>query len=324
LEVFLTEKIKNIISAKQKSTIFKYMSKLLWCLILSFISLHTFGQEGMITYPDRKIYYRTYGTGKPLLIINGGPGMNSNGFIDLAKKLSFGRQTIIYDQRGTGKSFLPEINSTTITMALMVSDLEELRKHLKIEKWSILGHSFGGMLASYYASIHPNQVEKLILSSSGGIDLELQSYASSIINSRLSTTERIALASWNEKIANGDTSFKARLQRGLNLAPAYVYNKKNIPIIAQRLTEGNSTINGLVWQDLQKINFNCAEKLKSFTQPVLIIQGKQDIVLEKTALKANRAFKNSKVVLLKNCVHYGWLDSPEVYFKEINGFLADG
>jgi proline iminopeptidase len=324
LEVFLTEKLKNIISAKQKSTIFNDMFKYLCCLILSFTSLHTFAEEGLITTNDGKIYYRTYGTGKPLLIINGGPGMNSNGFVALAKELSSGHQTIIFDQRGTGKSILPQLNSTTITMDLMVGDIEKLRKHLKLEKWIVLGHSFGGMLASYYATIHPNRIEKLILSSSGGIDLELLDYASTVINSKLSTTERTALARWNEKIANGDTTFQTRLQRGLNLAPAYVFNRKNIPIVAQRLTEGNSTINLLVWQDLRKINFNCGEKLNSFTPPVLIIQGKQDIVLEKTALKAARAFKNAKTVLVSNCVHYGWLDNPTVYFKEIFGFIGNG
>jgi proline iminopeptidase len=279
-------------------------------------------QEGFVKTNDHQLYYRTYGKGKPLLIINGGPGMNSNGFVDLAKRLSNQRQTIIYDQRGTGKSTLPQLNNTTISMDLMVADLEQLRKHLKFEKWSILGHSFGGMLASYYASIYPNRIEKLVLSSSGGIDLGLQSYAGTEINSRLSAQERAQLAYWNNKISNGDTSFHARLQRGLNLAPAYVYNKTNVPIIAKRLTEGNSTINSLVWADLQRIGFNCAEKLKSCNAPVLIIQGKQDIVLAKTALKSKSAFKNSKLMLLDHCVHYGWLDQPKLYFEAIEGFLG--
>jgi len=64
------------------------------------------------------------------------------------------------------------------------------------------------------------------------------------------------------------------LHRGLALAPAYVYNRKNIPAIAARLTQGNSIVNGLVWQDLQKIKFDCKNKLSQFNKPVLIIQGK--------------------------------------------------
>lgn len=58
------------------------------------------------------------------MIINGGPGMNSTGFVDLAKRLSKSNQVIIYDQRGNGKSTLVLINKSTVTMDLMIKDLE--------------------------------------------------------------------------------------------------------------------------------------------------------------------------------------------------------
>jgi proline iminopeptidase len=94
-------------------------------------------------------------------------------------------------------------------------------------------------------------------------------------------------------------------------------------VIAERLTQGNTTILGLVWQDLQKINFDCSEKLSSFNKPVLIIQGKQDIIEEKTALKEHSVFKNSKLVLMDKCVHYGWLDRPDIYYKEVEKFIKN-
>ena len=298
------------------------MKNLFACFFITVFHITVFAQtEGYIQSSDSKIYYRTFGTGKPLLIINGGPGMNSDGFIDLAKTLSKNNETIIYDQRGTGKSTLQKLDTSTITMKLMVEDIESLRVHLKIKKWTILGHSFGGMLASYYASLYPENIESLILSSSGGIDLELLSYVSRKLNARLSSQEMDSLNYWNKKISEGDTSYYARLHRGLALAPAYVYNRKNIPAIAERLTQGNSIINGLVWQDLQKIKFDCKSKLSDFNKPVLIIQGKQDIIKEETALKEHQILKTSKLVLLDNCVHYGWLDRPDEYFPEIEKFM---
>lgn len=268
------------------------------------------------------IYYRTFGSGKPLLIINGGPGMNSNGFEELAIKLSKNNQTIIYDQRGTGKSILKKLDSTTITMDLMIEDMERLRKELNIEKWSILGHSFGGMLASYYATKYPKNIDKLILSSSGGIDLGLLNYVGESINSKLSKVELDSLAYWNKKIEAGDTSHSTRLGRGRSLAPAYLYNKKYIPILAERLTQGNATINQLIWNDLQKINFDCTEKLKTFNNQVLIIQGRQDIIKPETVQKAQKVLKKSKVVYMEHCGHYGWLDNEKVYFREINAILT--
>ncbi len=294
----------------------------LWVCFALFVSTCTSQESGFEISKDlTSIYYKTFGSGMPLLIINGGPGMNSDGFENLAKKLSKNYQTIIYDQRGTGKSVLKILDTTTITMKLMMDDIEGIRKHLKIEKWSVLGHSFGGMVASYYATQYPEYIDKIILSSSGGIDLDLLNYVQVEINSKLSKEDLDSVNYWTNKITEGDTSHYAKLERGKHLAPAYVIDKKFIPVIAERLTQGNATVNQLIWTDLQKINFNCFDKLKTFDKPVLIIQGKQDIIKAETAEKAHKAFSNSKVVFMDHCIHYGWLDNEEVYFREINSFL---
>lgn len=203
----------------------------------------------------------------------------------------------------------------------MASDIESLRKHLKIDHWDILGHSFGGMLASYYASLEPESIDKLILSASGGIDLGLRSYVGQSTTEKLTPIQRDSLAYWNRKMAQGDTTYAARLGRGRNLAPAYLYDKKLIPVLAPRFTEGIAELNQLIWDDMEKIKFNCAPQLQNYRKPVLIIQGKDDIIRAETAEKAQRAFKNSKVVLLKHCGHYGWLDAETDYFKQIGDFL---
>lgn len=297
------------------------MKKALLFLSLLCIS-HSFAQtEGMSKNTDgSETYYATFGTGTPILIINGGPGMNSNGFQGIAKTLSKKFETIIYDQRGTGKSKLKVLDSTTVNMKLMADDIESLRKHLKIEKWIVLGHSFGGMLASYYATVYPNSIEKLILSSSGGIDLKLLSNPN-LIEGSLSKIEKDSLQYWNTKIDKGDTSHAARLGRGRAMAPAYVYNRKFIPIIAERLTQSNAKINTLLWSDMQKMHFDCKTKLKSFQKPVLIIQGKQDIISKEIGELALKTFPNAKLILLDKSKHYGWLDAEEKYFGEIEKFL---
>lgn len=277
--------------------------------------------EGFSTNNDlSKTYYKTFGKGEALLIINGGPGMNSNGFESMAKTLAENQETIIYDQRGTGKSELKELNSETISMKIMADDIESLRKHLNIKKWNILGHSFGGMLASYYATVYPNSIDKLVLSSSGGIDLTLLK-TENLVERNLTKVEKDSLDYWNAEIAKGNTSHAARLARGRAMAPAYVYDKKYVPIIAERLTQGNSKINGLLWDNMQKINFDCKEKLKSFKNPVLIIQGKEDIISNQIGELANKTFPNSKLILLEHSRHYGWLDAKDKYFADVNSFL---
>jgi proline iminopeptidase len=303
---------------------FKYAYILTACALLLLCSVNCKSQnDGFAVSSDStKIYYRIFGSGKPLLIINGGPGMNSDGFESLAKELSNNREAIIYDQRGTGRSTVPNVDTSTITMKLMADDIESLRHQLHIGKWSVLGHSFGGMLASYYATLYPNSIDKLILSSSGGIDLGLLTYVNDSLKSKLGPAALDSIAYWSNIISGDDTSHFAKFQKGRFLARAYVVDQQYIPAIAERLTQGNSTVNQLVWTNLQNIHFDCSEQLKSFSRPVLIIQGKEDIVNSETAEKAHSVLKHSKIVYMNHCIHYGWLDNKEVYFREINSFLA--
>jgi len=289
--------------------------------LLPFFQTATAQNSGFAPSNAVEIYYKVFGEGEPLLIINGGPGMNSQGFEGLAEMLSKNFKVILFDQRGTGKSTLKNLSENTITMDLMAEDMEALRSHLKISSWNILGHSFGGLLASHYTSKHPDCVKKLVYSSSGGLDLGFLAYINDQINSKLSENDRALLQHWLQKINHGDTSYYARYQRGLALAPAYIHNKKFVPQLAERLTQGNATINRLVFQDLHRINYDCKSTLSIFKNPVLIIQGKDDIIKEETALITKSTLPQASLVLLENCGHYGWLDRPKTYFDNIVKFL---
>lgn len=292
-------------------------------LFICFLLCITFNNQAQtiidIPINNGNIHVTTYGVGKPILIINGGPGMNSEGFASLAQELGKTNLAILYDQRGTGKSAIDEISSATMTMDLMVQDIEVIRKYFGFDDWVVLGHSFGGMLASYYLKNRPNHIKGLVLSGSGGFNLNITRNIN--LQSRLTQAERDSLNYWNRKISQGDTSYQARYNRGKYLAPAYVYNKKHAPIIAERLTQGNRSINSLIWQNMRTINFDCSDAYKKFKQPVLIIQGKQDVMGDDIANEAHKLLFNSQLVFMDECAHYGWLEQPEIYFTNINRFL---
>lgn len=266
------------------------------------------------------IHFEVFGKGKPMLIINGGPGMNSKGFRHLASIMGKSNMAIIYDQRGTGQSTIATANETTITTDLMIEDIEKIRIHLNIKEWVIFGHSFGGMLGSYYATKHPDHITGLILSSSGGIDLDLLSNFD--VYSRLTSTQVDSLNYWSNQIENGDTSYHAKYQLGKNLAPAYLFDKSNVEVVAHRLTQGNMEINALVFEDMQKIKFDCSKELASFDKPILIIQGNNDVIKKSISEKAHNVFPQSTLIFMDQCAHYGWLDQPEQYFGAIDTYLA--
>lgn len=296
----------------------------LFLLYLFIVSSIGFAQHSkIIKTPEVELHYQLFGNGIPVLIINGGPGFSSEGFLPVAKKFEeLGCQSILFDQRGTGKSVLPFLNQSALSMDLMCKDIEAIRKDMGIEKWIVFGHSFGGMLANYYATKHPNQILAMIQSSSGGVDLRLLENAQSNLYSKLTEAEVDSLNYWQGRYRETNSNTD-RLKYNQFMAKAYVYDKRNEPIIAERLMQGDLNVNGMVWSNLIAMGFDCKEGLSTFNKPTLIIQGKNDIIDERLAIRADSVIQNSKLVLLDQCGHYGWLDREEKYWAAINSFLKE-
>lgn len=276
-------------------------------------------KEVWVLNDEVNLYVKVFGEGNPLILINGGPGMNSNGFNALAEILANTNTVYLYDQRGTGKSVMEEVNEQNMTMEAMVDDLEAIREHFNIDTWIVYGHSFGGMLAYKYAAEHPEHTWAMVQSSSGGMDLSIRENIR--INERLSQTELDSLEYWTDAIEGGDTSENATMKRLYFLASAYVYNDEHIHIIRDRLTQANLEINAMLWEDMVSTEFDQSDALEYFDSPVLILIGEYDMVDISLAEDADDWLPDSELVIIKNSGHYGWVDHPEQYNTVVLNFL---
>jgi proline iminopeptidase len=114
-----------------------------------------------------RIYWEACGNpmGKPALFLHGGPGggcsANNRRLFDPDRY-----RIILFDQRGCGRSrphasAVPELRANTT--ADLVSDIETLRRTFEIERWLLLGGSWGATLALAYAQAHPERVSAMVL-----------------------------------------------------------------------------------------------------------------------------------------------------------------
>ncbi len=110
-----------------------------------------------------EIYFEESGNhaGRPVLIVHGGPGGGSNPTMRRFHDPSRYR-IILADQRGCGRS-TPNAALEANTTWHLVADMERLRLRLGIERWQLLGGSWGSTLALAYAETHPGRVSELIL-----------------------------------------------------------------------------------------------------------------------------------------------------------------
>ncbi len=110
-----------------------------------------------------EIYYEESGNpmGYPILFLHGGPGGGTNSDQRRFFDPSYYR-IILFDQRGCGQS-RPFAELKENTTWHLVSDIEQIKKHLNIQKWHVFGGSWGSTLALTYAIQHPESVTGLIL-----------------------------------------------------------------------------------------------------------------------------------------------------------------
>ncbi len=110
-----------------------------------------------------EIYYEECGNpdGKPVVVLHGGPG---GGITPFLRRLHDPKRyrIILFDQRGCGQS-TPNAELRENTTWHLVADIEALRVQLGIEKWQVLGGSWGSTLALAYAQKYTQRVTELVL-----------------------------------------------------------------------------------------------------------------------------------------------------------------
>lgn len=130
--------------------------------------------EGYVSSSDgTKIFYAKVGTGIPVVVLHGGPGLDHNYLVEPLKATMPGHQLIFFDQRGTGFSEgnFNQINSSFINKTKFLQDLDAIRTGLNLgDQINILGHSWGGLYAMLYATdaTYKSHVKSLALVSSAG------------------------------------------------------------------------------------------------------------------------------------------------------------
>ncbi|MFD0579928.1 prolyl aminopeptidase [Dactylosporangium darangshiense] len=125
--------------------------------------------SGLLDVGDGQLVYWEAGgnpAGKPALVVHGGPGSGSAA----GSRRLFDPQryrVVLFDQRGCGRSTPhasdPAADMRHNTTWHLVADMERLREHLGVERWLLLGGSWGSTLILAYAERHPDRVSEVVI-----------------------------------------------------------------------------------------------------------------------------------------------------------------
>jgi proline iminopeptidase len=289
------------------------------------------GIEGRrISVGDAELWVEEEGSGTPIVLINGGPGGTHHYFHSWFGRAADFARVVYYDQRGCGLSdYEPGPDGYTVGQA--VADLEALRQALGLQKMVLLGFSYGGFLAQYYATHHPENVAGLVLvGASPNVTASLgRSRQGEFISPEERTkmqevrsqlremapdsgwtpAELLALIVYNNHI-NGDWKrqnyYKPSPEEMAQIA------------LYEWVQDGN--FNSIMNQSRTRVDLTGAFDANPI--PTLIMEGEWDLTWgreKRTALAANHP--NGRMVTFEQAGHSIFDEDPEGFFSTLREFV---
>jgi len=262
-----------------------------------------------------EIFERRVGTGPPVVVLHGGPGAHHDYLLPGFDALAGARELIYYDQRGGGRS--PVARDVPVGWREHVADLEELRITWKLDRLSICGYSWGGLLAMLYAIDHPNNVERLALVSpapswrAARIEFEARFRARS-------TTPEIE-AERRALRASGlrERDLAAYQRRLFELAVAgYFHDPARVSELTPfRITERTQRE---VWESLG--DYDVRPALRQLRLPALVVHGDDDPIPVESARETANCL-SAEWRLLRNCGHVPHVEAFDQFVESLDNFL---
>lgn len=289
-------------------------------------------QEGHVSVRGGRLYVREIGSGPPVVVLHGGPDFNHNYLLPELDELAIAFRLIYYDQRGRGKSSA-DVSTDEITIESEIDDLDRLREHFGLDELSLLGHSWGSVLAMEYATRHPDRVSHLtLMNSAPASHADLQHF-----RERRSATEPDNLAQMREISARqayleGDMATEAeyyRLHFGSTLRRPELLNalvqRLRAHFSAADIIKARAIEQRLYAQTWLSPAYDLLRRLSQCRARVLVIHGEHDLVPLDCAVHIADAARAGKIVVIKETGHFSYLERPaELRDVIITGVQPEG
>jgi proline iminopeptidase len=293
---------------------------------------HAEAHESRIQVQGARLYCREVGRGAPMIVLHGGPDFDIAYLLPELDRLSDKFHLIYYDQRGRGRS-AEYVKPQDVTLESELSDLDKVREHFHLDKVVLLGHSWGTLLALEYAVRYPERVSRLLLmdpAPASGADID---------RFRKERVEKWPVLMELRKAIADTTAYKQAdpdavvAYYRIHFKPAFArseeYEKLMIRMQARFIEQGKEGIlksraveDRLVNETWGSPNgYDLHPKLKNLNVPTLIITGDHDF-FPFAAEHIAQAIPRARLITLKDCGHFPYLECPAPLREQIDAFFG--
>ncbi len=262
-----------------------------------------------------ELFERRVGAGSPVVVLHGGPGAHHDYLLPGFDALAASHELLYYDQRGGGRS--PVGRDVPVGWREHVADLEALRQDWGLERLTIAGYSWGGLLALLYAIEHPGRVERLALVSPAPAWREARDEFERRFQARTMSPELQAARQALRESGLRERDPAAHAARIFELAVAGYFHDpaRAVSLTPFRVTERTRAE---VWQSLG--DFDLRPALRSLHLPTLVLHGDDDPIPWEVARETADCL-GAEFHLVRNCGHVPYVEAFDEFVSTMRGFL---
>ena len=273
-------------------------------------------REEMVAVRGVELFVRRVGQGPPTVVLHGGPGAHHDYLLPGFDALADGRELIYDDQRGGGRS--PVARDVAVGWTEQVADLDALRTAWGLERLTLAGYSWGGLLALLYAVSHPGRVGRLALISPAPAwrsarDLFEGTFARRNLDPTFQEARRQLRESGLRE--RDPAAFQQRIFE-LSVAPYFFDPERARELTPFRVTGRTQPE---VWLSLG--DFDLRPRLPELRGiPALVLHGEADAIPIEAARTA-AGLIGAEFHALPRCGHVPYVEAFEAFRSLVGGFL---
>ena len=277
--------------------------------------------SGFTTTTAVPLYWAAWGpeNADRLLMLHGGPGAHHDYLLPQMLRLAESHELVFYDQRGGGKSKTDD--RSPITWRTQVEDLALVVRELGFDRPSLVGYSWGGLLALLYAIEHARDEalspDRMVLIDPAPLTRQYRTQFEAEFARRQGAADVLALRTELAESGLRESDPDAYRQRAFELSVAGYFAD---PSAARDLTPFRVTgrVQQSIWDSLG--DFDVVRQASVIESPVLLLHGDRDPIPLASSMDLARAI-GVDVVVIEGSGHVPYVERPDALFPPIETFL---
>lgn len=261
------------------------------------------------------LFTRTVGDGPDVIVMHGGPGAHHDYLLPQFDALAQGRRLRYYDQRGGGKSQVSR--DTEVGWRDQTADLDGLISFWNAEPATLLGYSWGGLLALLFATEHPERVGRLALVSAAPVHAGARREFQQRLSERMKAPAIVRARDELRQSGLRESDPEAYRKRAFELSVAGYFTH---PARARGLTPFRVTerTQQAVWSSVG--DYDLREKIATLSVPALVVHGQHDAIPVSSA-EETASLLGAELVVFEHSGHVPYVEEPHKFVAVLDAFL---